>query len=195
MGRIKGAAILARLDYVRSRLGEDTLARVLADLAPMDRTILSGTLLPSIWYPFQVLVRLDDALARSVPGEEAVLFDEAGAHVARQHARTLYRVFFREADPDRVLRVASCVFSSYYAGLGRASVAGEEAGHRSVRVDRAAVAARGHCQATLAYFREVLVACTGLRIVARETRCRCWGDEGCEFDLAWEAALKPAVSG
>jgi len=194
MGRIKGAAIRARLDYVRARHGDGTLARILPRLPDVDRAVLEGTLLPSAWYPFRILERLDRALVAEVPGDEEEIFDEAGRHVAHQHATSIYRVFFREDDPDRVLRVASCVFSSYYSGLGRAAVVGLGEGSRRIRVEAADATSRGHCRATLAYFREVLVACTARSVRARELRCRCWGDDHCEFDFAWEPALEKAAS-
>jgi hypothetical protein len=194
MGRIKGAAIRARLDYVRARHGDGTLARILPHLPDVDRAVLEGALLPSAWYPFRILERFDRALVAEIPGDEEAIFDDAGRHVAHQHARSIYRVFFRDDDPDRVLRVASCVFSSYYSGLGRAAVVGVEDGSRRIQVEAADVTSRGHCRATLAYFREVLVACTARVVRARELSCRCWGDGECAFDFSWDPVLDKAAS-
>lgn len=194
MGRIKGAAIRARLEYLRSRFGDEALGRAIETLDEMDRVVLSGTVLPSIWYPFQVLANLDEAVRRELGGGTNDLFEEAGDHVARQHAKSIYKVFFRETEPERVLRLAACIFSNYYSGLGRLSVRASADGRSGrVQVGDVATAARPHCLTTLAYFRSVVEACTGLPITARETRCKCWGDDACEFELGWQADLKTAV--
>lgn len=194
MGRIKGAAIRARLEYLRALHGEDAVARAMATLEPMDQVMLSGTLLPSIWYPFHLLANLDDAVRRELGDGGHEVFESAGEHVARQHARSIYKVFFRESDPERVLKLASCIFANYWSGLGRVAVRPSVNGSSRVHVADAPVAARSHCVTTLAYFRTVLEECCQLPISARETRCRCWGDDACEFEYAWEPAVRASVA-
>lgn len=192
MGRIKGAAIRARLEFLRAVHGNEPVARAIATLDPMDQVILSGTLLPSIWYPFHVLANLDEAVTRELGDGSQEIFESAGEHVARQHARSIYKVFFRESDPDRVLKLASCIFANYWSGLGRVSVR-PSAGATRVQVADAPVFSRSNCVTTLAYFRTVIEECCQVPVRARETRCRCWGDDSCEFEYAWETALRQAV--
>jgi predicted hydrocarbon binding protein len=194
MGRIKGAAIRARLEFIRARHGDAALRKAIETLDELDQVVLSGTVLPSIWYPFQVLANLDEAVRRELGDGGHDLFEEAGDHVARQHARSIYKVFFHETDPERVLRLASCIFANYYSGFGRISSSPSTAGASSrLQVADAPTTARSHCVATMAYFRGVLEACTDLRIGSRETRCRCWGDDVCEFDYTWEPVLEAAA--
>jgi predicted hydrocarbon binding protein len=196
MGRIKGAAIRARLEFVRARFGDEALKRVIGSLEGMDQVVLSGTILPSIWYPFQVLVNLDEALRREIGGGGHDMFEEAGETVATQHARSIYRVFFRETDPERVLRLSACIFANYYSGLGRVSVRTSPDGLSArLVIAEATSAARPHCLTSMSYFRGVLDACIGRPVVGRETRCTCWGDETCEFEFSWPAALKTAAGG
>lgn len=193
MGRIKGAAIRARLEFLRGVHGEEAVARSIATLDQMDQVILTGTLLPSIWYPFHVLANLDDAVRRELGDGGHEMFENAGEHVARQHARSIYKVFFRETDPERVLKLSTCIFANYWSGLGRVTVRPLAGGTSRVQVSDAPVAARSNCVTTLAYFRTVLEECCRVKISARETRCRCWGDDACEFEYTWEPALKQAV--
>lgn len=193
MSKIKGAAVRARLDYVRERHGEAGLRRVLDGMEEMDQVILSGTILPSLWYPFQVLANFDEAAARLL-GDGEDLFSRAGEHVARQHARSIYRVFFRETEPTRVLKVASCIFSNYYSGLGKLSLrTGEHGRSQRLVVSGALGTARSNCTSSLAYFSTVLSTCTDMHVDARELRCRCWGDEVCEFEFAWQPVLHRAA--
>ena len=194
MGRIKGAAIRARLEFLRGRYGDEALQRAIETLDEMDQVVLSGTVLPSIWYPFQVLVNLDEAVRRELGGGGNDMFEEAGEHVARQHARSIYKVFFRETEPERVLKLSACIFSNYYSGLGRVSIRSSADGRSGrLSVNDSTSAARPHCLTTMAYFRGVLEACTEMTVSARETRCKCWGDDACEFDFGWQAVLKSAV--
>lgn len=194
MGRIKGAAIRARLEFVRTRHGEEAVAKVLETLDPMDQVVLSGTLLPSIWYPFHVLANLDEAIRRELGDGGHELFEQAGDHVARQHAKSIYKVFFQETDPERVLRLASSIFSNYYSGLGRLSIRTLPHGMSRVQIGDVATTTRSHCVATMAYFRGVLEECCARPIEARETRCKCWGDDCCEFEFGWEAGQLRATA-
>ena len=195
MSKIKGAAIRARLEYVRAHHGEAELARVIETLEPMDRVVLTGTLLPSIWYPFQVLANLDGAVQRELGGGDENLFAIAGEDVARQHARSIYKVFFRETDPERILKLAACIFADYYSGAGRLSVrSGTDGRSARLHVEDCATTSRSHCLTTMSYFRTVVEACTGRHAAGREVRCRCWGDDACEFELSWPRPLKAAAS-
>ena len=75
MGRIKGAAIRARLEFLRKDHGDDAVVKVIETLDPMDQVVLSGTVLPSIWYPFHVLANLDEAIRRALATSgKAILF-------------------------------------------------------------------------------------------------------------------------
>jgi predicted hydrocarbon binding protein len=192
MGRIKGAAIRARLDFLKARHGDDAVGKALETLDEMDQVVLTGTLLPSIWYPFQVLVNLDEAARRELGDGSHDVFEEAGDHVARQHAKSIYKVFFRETDPERVLKLASCIFANYYSGLGRVSVRTRPQGATRLSVSDAPTSSRSHCLTTMAYFRGVLAECCARSVTARETRCRCWGDDTCEFEFAWSEELRAA---
>lgn len=187
MGRIKGAAIRARLEFLRTQHGESALTKVLETLDPMDQVVLSGSILPSIWYPFHVLANLDEAIRRELGDGGHELFERAGDHVAHQHAKSIYKVFFKETDPDRVLRLASSIFSNYYSGLGRLSIRSLPQGMSRVQVADVPMTSRSHCVATMAYFRRVLEECCARSVQARETRCKCWGDDCCEFEFGWHA--------
>ena len=187
MGRIKGAAIRARLEFLRTVHGEESVTKVVETLDPMDQVVLTGTLLPAIWYPFHVLANLDEAIRRELGEGGHELFEQAGDHVARQHAKTIYKVFFKETDPDRVLRLASSIFANYYSGLGRLSIRSLPQGMSRVQVGDVPTTTRSYCVSTMAYFRRVLEECCAKPIEARETRCKCWGDDCCEFEFGWDA--------
>ena len=194
MSRIKGAAIRARLEYLREKHGDDALQRVIETLDEMDQVILGGTVLPSIWYPFQVLANFDEAACRLLGDGDHSLFEAAGEHVGEQHARSIYRVFFKETEPSRVLRLASCIYANYYSGLGRLSLRSDDDGrHERLVIQGAPGTARPNCVTAMAYFKSVLASCTGMTVEARETRCTCWGDEACEFEFGCEQVLERAV--
>ena len=60
---IKGNVLLARLKYVREVGGEPALQAILARLPAADAGVLKGWILPISWYPLDVYLRLDDAIA------------------------------------------------------------------------------------------------------------------------------------
>ena len=86
--------------------------------------------------------------------------------------------------------------TNYFSGLGQVSLRpGVEGESERLVITGAQGSARSHCVSSMAYFRTVARACTGREVHARETRCQCWGDRACEFELAWEQVERPAAVG
>ena len=55
-GNVKGTLIIARMKYLRSR-GTESAERVLKRMSAADQAVLRGMLLPSTWYPADLLLR------------------------------------------------------------------------------------------------------------------------------------------
>jgi hypothetical protein len=175
MTRTRGEIPRSQPDYVRARYGETGYRALLATLSG-GGGLLSGSPEPQVYCPAEV--------ATSLPAGAGGVGKAVGK-AAFVHARSIYRLFFGEADPVRALHLAAHVFIRYFAGTGRTVV---EAGPRMARVRVLGVesAKRESCLAALAYFRSAVQLSQGGRAEARETRCRRWGDPCCEFELRWE---------
>src|SRR4051812_9068265 len=101
-GRVKGGAILSRLEFVRERGGEAAVQRVLARLSEEDRKA-SSQLLSGAWYPFDLNARLDEAVAEEFNIGERI-FQLMGQKSADHNLRGPHRVFVTERDPHGLLK-------------------------------------------------------------------------------------------
>ena len=71
--RVKGASLIARLEYLTDTGGTELMDRVLERLSAADRKVLRGRPLPSSLFPLELNARLDEAIAQVLnPGKAAV---------------------------------------------------------------------------------------------------------------------------
>jgi hypothetical protein len=102
--RIKGASLLARLEYVTEKGGPELLGRVLARLAPADRKVLEGRPLPGSSFPLELNERLDEAIAHAVnPLDLVGVYRELGRASAQKNLRKFHAIFLRGQNPHAVL--------------------------------------------------------------------------------------------
>jgi uncharacterized protein (TIGR02265 family) len=183
--RIKGAVLIARLDFIRNRGGEQGLKQVLARLPEADRQVLGGMLVRVGWYPLDLHLRLDGAIADALsPGNPSEIFLEMGRASAETNLNGPQAPFVKKGDPHYLLRNAPQVYSAYH-DTGRRTY--EQAGERAaiLRTFDAEIVDARDCLTTLGWI-ERAVEISGARAPkATETRCRARGDLHCEVHVAW----------
>ena len=184
---IKGASILARLEYVRSDLGTETLDRVMKALDAADRKLLDARILPSTPYPLALNGRLDEAIARVVdPQHPAAVYRQLGRASAERNLRGVHRIFISGEGPNDVLRRYPSVRRTYYSdGDASFEPIGEHEGILSV------VGAVSHtsadCESTAGYFQRAMELLGGKD---PSVVVRCIKEKGkslCTFTCRWRA--------
>src|SRR5690606_13827054 len=77
-GNVKGTLLIARMKYLRSR-GVEATERILQRMPAADQAVLRGMLLPSTWYPGDLLLRLEMTIvAILAKGDRQELFLDMG---------------------------------------------------------------------------------------------------------------------
>ncbi len=183
--RIKGGVIKARLEFVRARAGEAGVAAVLARLPAEDQEVLRGWVLPVTWYPLDLNLRLDDAIAAVLsPGNRDRIFLEMGRASADSNLGGPQRPFVREGDPHFLLRAAPQIYSVYYQ-VGRRTY--EKTGETSavLRTYDAESVTRTDCLTVVGWHQRAIEMCGGKAVKVVETRCRSRGDPHCEYHCEW----------
>ena len=61
---IKGSSIIARIEYVKDKLGTERMEQILSQLPANEQALLARTVLPSNRYPMELNAHLDQAIAQ-----------------------------------------------------------------------------------------------------------------------------------
>ncbi len=182
---IKGGVILSRLKYVREMGGEPALQAILARLPPADAKVLAGWVLPISWYPLDLYLRLDDAIASVMsPHDRRSVFLAMGRASADANLSGPQRPFVREGDPHFLLQAAPQIYSAYYA-VGRRTY--ERTGDRSgvLTTHDAENVTETDCLTVVGWHLRAIELCGGKDPQVVETRCRARGDAVCEYRCSW----------
>ncbi len=183
--RIKGGVIKARLDFVRGRAGEAGLEAVLGRLSRQDQEVLRGWILPITWFPLDLNLRLDDAIAAELsPGDRDGIFLEMGRASADSNLGGPQHPYVREGEPHFLLRAAPLIYSAYYE-VGRRTY--ERTGDNSavLRTFDARSVTRTDCLTVVGWHQRAIEMCGGKDVRVTETRCRTRGDPHCEYRCEW----------
>jgi len=183
---IKGSVLLARLKYVRETGGEPSLQAILARLPPEDAKALTGWILQVSWYPLDLYLRLDDAIASVLsPNDRERIFLAMGRASADANLAGPHRPFVREGDPHFLLQCAPQIYAAYY-GVGRRTYARTGETSCVLTTHDAETVTATDCLTVVGWHVRAIEACGGKQVEVVETRCRARGDEVCEYRCAWK---------
>ncbi len=184
--RVKGTLIAARLRFLKSRSAEVT-ERVLSRMSAEDQVTLRGMVLPSSWYPADLLQRLEMTAAAIVSnGDPKALYVEMGRFTAQTNLGPsgVQRAYVRPDDPHFLL-----------ANVPRMYVTQHNDGNRTYEkmADRAAII-RSYdgemprpedCLTALGWMGRAIEFSGGRAVRVEEKQCRSKGAAHCEFHCFW----------
>jgi uncharacterized protein (TIGR02265 family) len=183
--RIRGHVLLSRLKFVRDLAGEAGLEKVLAALPAPDRDLLSGMVPLVSWYPLELELRLDAAIAGVLsPGDKSRIYRELGRASAEKNLKGVHRTYVRQGDPHYLLASAPLIYAAYYA-LGRRTY--EKTGERSavLRTFDASNVTAADCLTVVGWHERAIELCGGKDVKVVETQCRARGAPHCEYRCEW----------
>jgi uncharacterized protein (TIGR02265 family) len=186
-GKVRGALLLGRLRFVRG-LGAAAARKVLDALAAEDRALLEGgKVQPSEWYPGELVLRLDGAIAAEAAAgdREAVLVSIGQFSAEASFGPTgALRAHVGTNDPHALLREVPKVHAGLqgagergYARVGpRAAVVRAVRGHRN---------GGGDCLTHVGWLQRAIELCGGRDVQVHEAACIGRGGSCCEFRCQW----------
>jgi hypothetical protein len=111
----KGMSVIPTLAFVRERFGEKGYKEWLASLSPSSRALLTGNILPSVWYPLEdVLVGPTQKICELFFKGDAHGAWEVGRFSADYALQGIYRFFVRIGSPGWLVKKATKILPSYY---------------------------------------------------------------------------------
>lgn len=183
--RIKGGVLIARLKWVRDRGGPAAVERVLGLLPPADQAILRGQVLHVSWYPLDLNMRLDDAIAQVLsPGDKRRVFLDMGRASADINLAGPHKPYVHAGDPHALLVTSPQIYKAYYE-VGRRTY--EKTGDKSavIRTYDAQVGVTTDCLTVIGWYERAIELCGGKNVEITETRCRARGADCCEYSCKW----------
>lgn len=185
--RIKGSVLITRLNLLMKQGGTGRLQQVLQRLPPADRKVLEGVIMPIGWYPLELNLRLDAAIADALsPRDRNKAFVEMGRASAEENLNGPHHVFIRKGDPHFLLSHAPEIYRLYYA-VGARSY--EKTGPRGgvLRTVGAESVTEADCLTIIGWYERAIEMSGGRDVRITHTKCRARGNGHCEYLCAWEA--------
>jgi hypothetical protein len=180
----KGFTLQGALAYVEERHGEAGRARVLAALDDEARTVLSGHVLASSWYPFRVQVAIYEAVDRLWGTGDFALCWQIGRFTAEYEATTIHKLFLKLARLDTWLKVAGTMWSRYYSA-GRLEPGEFTDGGGELRVRDFNPISRAFCHDLGGWFWRTAEMSGKKGVEVRHERCLLAGDDACLYHASW----------
>jgi hypothetical protein len=185
MARVKGSAVRSSVAFLQEKLGVDGAAEVIGSLPEDDRKQVEGSILQSSWYDFSLLLRLMEAARPRFPASlSRSLAWELGRFSADYGLKTIYRIFFKVADPHFIIRKASQVFSNYYDS-GKMEVVSLDPKSAHMRVSGFDQPCTEFCDRVQGWMERTLELTGAQKIVMSHPKCMVKGDSACDFVGRW----------
>jgi len=183
---VKGTLLLARMKYLKAQ-GLDSSERVLRRLSQGDQAVVRGMLLPSTWYPHDLLLRLEMTIAAVLAnGDRRALFLDLGRFSAETNLGMggVQRPYLREDDPHFLLRNVPRMYASQHSEGTRTY---EQTGAHGaiVRTLAGEQADAEDCLTAVGWLRRAIELSGGRTVSVDETQCRAKSGACCEYVCKW----------
>ncbi len=185
MAKVKGTAVRASVIYLKEKLGDQGYANLLQRLGPEDREVFSSPILQSSWYELSQLIRLMTEAQKDLqlpPGRSIAW--EMGRFSADHGLNTIYKVFFKVADPGFIIRKASQVMSTYYDS-GRMETVAQEAHSAHLRLTGFNEPHRLFCDRIMGWMERTLELAGAHSVRMEHPKCMARGDVCCDYIGHW----------
>lgn len=183
---VRGNVLAGRLAYLRSRGGEPLLQQVLARLDTRDRSALGGMILGIAWFPLELSVRLDNAIADVLsPNNRPQAMIDLGRASAEDALTGPQKVFVRAGDPHYLLEHTPQIYRLYYT-VGTRTY--EKTGPTSavLRTRDAEAVTASDCLTIVGWHARAIELSGGSEVKVDEPVCRARGGDHCQYRCSWK---------
>ena len=184
--RIKGSVLISRLNMLRQHGGAPRVEEVIRRLPEEDQAHLRKLLLPIAWYPLELNLRLDAAIADLLsPEDRTRAFIDMGRASAEENLHGAHHIFVKEGDPQFLLSQAPQIYRFYYAVGSRTY---EQTGPTSaiIRTFGAENVTEADCLTIVGWHQRAIEICGGRDVRVTHALCRARGAPHCEYQCSWD---------
>jgi hypothetical protein len=181
---VKGTLLLARMKYVQ-KVAPEKVAIVLASLPAADEHLLRSLLLPSSWYPLDLLRRFESSIVSVLQqGSRSEVLLDIGRATAALNLTGTQRGYVRDGDPHFLLERSSGIYACHFnVGSRTYEKIGERAG--VVRTVKPFTDAKDACLITVGWLERAIEIAGARNARVVETQCAAKGAPHCEIVCEW----------
>jgi len=185
MSNIRGMALAAAVKYIKQTYGEEGFKKVVEAMEAGDREVMAGSLNPVNLYSMKAYNSFLDKADKLLGKGDYELCRQVGIFEARETFTGLYKVFLEVGNPHFVIKKAGLAWRTLH-DAGDLEV--EQTGDKYVRgkVSNFPDPHKAFCWDLVGYFEKVLEMSGAKNLDVKEIKCRCSGDDCCEFEVRWE---------
>jgi hypothetical protein len=185
MAKIKGVALLSRLDALKNLFGDAAVTDVLSKMSESNRELLTGGgLISSSWYPAEVFKELHEATSKTFRFKDPRALEKIGEYSAEQGLTTIHRMKIKENRPGMTLQRVPPLWSAFH-DTGEVTVTTEEK-KAVLQVRGYALPHREFCLTQLGWVRKLAELSNAKNVSTVESKCVCQGNDYCEITVTWE---------
>jgi hypothetical protein len=112
---VKGTAIMATREFVRSKFGDEELKRWVSMLTPGAAAIYGGAILTNQWFDLKTILEEPcRKICEIFYGGDAKAYREVGRHSAEHGLKGIYKLFVKFGSPHFILGKAGSILPTYY---------------------------------------------------------------------------------
>jgi uncharacterized protein (TIGR02265 family) len=184
--RIKGGVLISRLNMLRHHGGQVRVDEVLRRLPPEDQALLRKMILPVAWYPMELNLRLDSAIAEVMsPEDKRKAFIDMGRASAEEALHGAQHVFVKPGDPQFLLSQAPQIYRFHYA-VGSRTYEPAGANGAVLRTFGAENVTETDCLTIIGWHERAIELSGGRTVNTTHPLCRARGAPHCEYHFTWE---------
>ena len=186
MGKVKGTTIAGRLAYARRRGGDEAALKVVGAIRDPEAKLdlADARALKSSWYPYSALIDISVELDRVFGNGDLSLLIEVGGDVAEADLNSVYKIFFKVANPGFIIDRAASVWRSYYSS-GTCRVERKAENHVILELSDFDEPHLAHCNSVHGWAARMLTLTGCQNLVTEHIACRLRGDSTCRFEARW----------
>lgn len=182
MANARGTVLIPRIKYLKMRHAWDDLV---AALKPETRTIVTGSVLPGSWYPFDAFVDLVVQADEMFGDGDLALSKEMGRFAATANLSTVLRFLVRLSTPKTLLGKGAALWHLHHdTGKASATMHGERGAFYEIKDFGAPH--RALCAAVEGWIERSLEL-TGVKdIIVVERDCAARSGSVCLYQAVWD---------
>lgn len=186
MAKVKGTALRSTVEFLKTHVGEKGYREFLEGMSAEDVSVLEAPILLSGWYEFSLLKRLMKRAEGKVPVPRGrTLAWELGRFSAESALSTIYKLFFKMADPAYIIKKASYLYPTYYDS-GFMEVVDLEEKAATIRIAEFDEPSAEFCDRMQGWMQRTVELTGHKGVTLLHPLCRARGDSTCEYRGTWD---------
>ena len=185
MPSVRGMTFAGSVEYVRKSFGEEGLKKVLDSLPEEDKKIAGEKFHTMEWYSESIFANFLSSADKILGKGGHQICYQAGKMSAAEAFGGIYKLFLEFGGPNIFLKKAALAWRAL-----------NDTGYLEIEVSRENYVLgmikeyenphKCLCWHLVGYFEKVLELSGGKNVKAKETKCRCAGDDACQYETTWE---------